>query len=389
MHIKIAFISFIILLTGSCSTTGETLSLNAAKVKNSHQTTEITPPLKGDLHCRLGSPDCNPCANNVQQQFNKALQGRLRWRQMPWHFNWDKQYPPYQLTPTSLFNDHKKNWLGIPDHHIQGFIRTNSSRYPYAGSHSHANKGGIFIIEQASSGKKNLKALYSSNHRHPSGVQVLGKYLLFGDNKALRLINIEKPESNQLIKHPLPTSGLKIPKYRNFGGGVGMVRLAKDNYLVLSSAPGAQDSRPRFNRFYTIEGNIEYPTSIKLLSEARLNKPANLDRKFAFSENLSLVTECKTGDIYAIHTTGDEKGVNALIGKGYWRLSKLIGTRKNPQLSVISGWKSTQNIHNCHLRSTGTVYVNPQHNMEFYCHGYARSKKAGKLSDKFYFKVGQ
>ena len=212
---------------------------------------------------------------------------------------------------------------------------------------------------------------------------------MFGDRKALRLINIDTPESNQLIKYSLPTTGLAIPKYGNFGGGVGMVRLAEGRYLVLSSAPGAQDSRPRFNRFYMIEGNLEYPTSVKLLSESRSNKPANLPRKFNFSENLSLITECKTGDIYAIHTTGDEKGINALIGKGYWRLSKLIGSKNNPKLSVIKGWQSAQNIHNCHLRSTGTVYVNPQHGMEFYCHAYARSKKTNSSTDKFYFKVGQ
>jgi len=38
---------------------------------------------------------------------------------------------------------------------------------------------------------------------------------------------------------------------------------------------------------------------------------------FAFSENLSLITECQTGDIYAIHTSGDPKGVSVISGNGY------------------------------------------------------------------------
>ena len=359
-------------------------TIKTAPIKNN------TPPtLKGASNCRQGSSDCNVCANNVEQQFKNAIQGQLNWKQKPWRFSWEKSYPPYQRTATSLFNDHKKNWVGIPDHHVQGFIRTNSNRYPYAGSHSHAKTGGIFIIEQMPDGKKYLKALHKSKHRHPSGVQVLGKYLLFGDGKDLRLINVDTPQATQRIQYKLPTKGLSKPSYRNFGGGVGMARLANGDYLVLSSVPGAQDSRPRFHRFYILKGNIEQPTSIKLLAESRAKNPTGWAKKFTYSENLSLITECKTGTLYTIHTTGDETGIKALIGNGYWRLSKLTGTAQHPQLTPIQGWKSSQNINDCHLRSTGTVYVNKQHKMEFYCHGYAKSKSRGKTSDKFRFKVAQ
>jgi len=383
----------LILLLSSCSNptppaTSETF-ISPSAIKTASIRNNTLPTLKGDSNCHSGNSDCNVCANNVEKQFKNALQGQLNWKQKPWRFSWDKTYPPYQRTAASLFNDKKKNWVGIPDHHVQGFIRTNSDRYPYAGSHSHAKTGGVFIIEQMPDGKKYLKALHTSKHKHPSGVHVLGKYLLFGDGKDLRLINVDTPISTQRIQYKLPMKGLSKPSYPNFGGGVGMARLANGSYLILSSIPGAQDSRPRFHRFYILEGNIEHPTSIKLLAESRAKNPAGWTKKFTYSENLSLITECKTGILYTIHTTGDETGVNALVGNGYWRLSKLTGTAQQPQLTPIQGWQSTQNINDCHLRSTGTVYVNKQHKMEFYCHGYARSKSKWRKSNKFHFKVAQ
>lgn len=398
MLYHITLISSILFLLSSCASTPTASSPTPAAANT--KTTSITSPppiyldktpqtLKGDINCRQGDSNCNICANNVERQFNTARQGQLTWKQKPWRFNWDKPYPPYQRTSTSLFNDSKKNWVGIPDHHVQGFIRTNSTRYPYAGSHSHAKKGGIFIIEQTPDGKKYLRVLHQSQHRHPSGVQVLGKYLLFGDGKDLRLINVDSPLSTQNIQYELPTKGLSKPDYRNFGGGVGMTHLANGDYLILSSVPGAQDNRPRFHRFYTLTGKLEQPTSIKLLSESRAKNPTGWAKKFTYSENLSLITECRTGTIYAIHTTGDETGINALVGNGYWRLSKLTGTQQRPQLTPLQGWKSSQNITDCHLRSTGTVYVNQQHKMEFYCHGYAKNKSRSGQEDKFYFKVAQ
>lgn len=344
---------------------------------------------KGDIRCRAGEADCNVCASNVQQQFQKAKSGQISWRSKPWRFTWQKAYPPYNKRPLDIFDGNPAYALGIPDKHIQGFVRTNSPRFPFAGSHSHKRQGGVFVIRQTGDGKKYLSSLHPTQSKHPSGVHVLGKYLVYGEKNTLFFKDLNS--QNQKNTHHLSIH------HANFGGGLGVLRLAKDSYLLVTSGPGGQDNRPRVNRFYHLRGSKGRPNSLTYISESRVQTLSNWPRAYGFSENVSLITECGTGDIYAIHTTGDEKGIKAINGKGYWRLTKLNEKHGSLSFAPMNAFSMRQNMSSCNIRAAATVFVNPQHKLEFYCHGYAKDPSGSMFNvlgsssstkDKFNFKVG-
>lgn len=134
--------------------------------------------------------------------------------------------------------------------------------------------------------------------------------------------------------------------------------------------------------------------SIRYLGQSEQTKPPQWPQGFRFAENMSLVTECGSGDIYAVHTTGDQNGLTAISGNGYWRLSKLAQRGQQLTLQPVNAFINTQNIASCSMRATATVHVNPANRLEFYCHGYAKNPKGtlmnvlGKSTNKFKFKLG-
>ena len=348
---------------------------------------------KGDPRCRRGEVDCNVCASNVQQQFSRASAGLLKWHKKSWGFTWPKKYPPHGTRPLDVFDGKPAYPLGIPNKHIQGFARTNSSRYPFVGTHSHKRKGGVFVVSQENSGKKSLSTLQKSKGGHPSGLQVIGDFLVYGDAGSLVFKNITSPNKTR-------TNSIKIiPKVRfGYGGGLALLRLSKNNLLVLTSGPGSQDSRPRFNYFYHLRTANNIPKTLTLINRSQSVMPSQWPKILGFSENLSLVTECGTGDVYSVHTTGDSKGLGTMSGNGYWRLSKLKQTNGKLNLLPISAFATRQNMPNCNLSSAATVFVNQQHKLEFYCHGFAKDPSGSTFNvlgspsrngqDKFDFKVG-
>ena len=342
----------------------------------------------GDTTCRAGDPDCNVCAVNVEQQFQRAAAQQISWSTQPWSFDWPKRYPPENLSPMDIFNSAAGHKFGFPDAHVQGFVRTNSSKYPFAGSHSHKTRGGIFVIENGRGGQS-LTTLHSVSGRHPSGVHVIGKYLVYGVGNRLYFKDLNNPRRSADLSLPLPKP--------SFGGGLGVLKLNDDRHLIVTSGPGGQDNRPRFNRFYLLKSNNGIPSSIDFLNESATKKPAQWPSTLGYSENLSLITDCGSGDIYAIHTTGDEKGIGAIIGNGYWRLSKLVQDREMLGLTAVNAFTNKQNMQSCNVRAAATVHVNPAHKLEFYCHGYAKDPdgslfnvlgKSSRNKDKFYYKVG-
>ncbi len=344
---------------------------------------------KGDSRCRFGEADCNVCAVNVQQQFQMAAAKRIRWSRSRWDFKWPQRYPPQNKRPFDIFDGNNK-FAGIPDGHIQGFVKTNSRLYPYAGSHSHKSRGGVFVVKRDGRGNNFLNSLHQTKSRHPSGAHTIGHYVAYGfNNNSIKFRDINSPNQSRVISLPMRNT--------NFGGGLGITRLSRDNHLIVTTGPGGQDSRPRYNRFYHLKSVNGVPQSIRFLNQSTTNKPSQWPNGFRFSENMSLITECGSGDIYAIHTTGDEKGLSALTGNGYWRLSKLVSRQNILGLTAINGFSNRQNIKSCYARAAATVHVNPQNRLEFHCHAYAKDPDGSlfnvlgtpsRNADKFYFTQG-
>lgn len=345
--------------------------------------------IKGRTRCRPGQADCNYCAANVQQQFQKAASRQISWQRKRWNFTWPQPYPPRNARPLDIFDGDPKYALGIPDKHVQGFVRTNSRLFPYAGSHSHKRKGGIFVVKQGANGEQFLSSLHPTRGKHPSGVQVIGKYLVYGEGT--RLIFKDLDSQNQSSDFSLSASGA------NFGGGLGIIKLARDNHLLITTGPGGQKPGKRFNRFYHLKSVNGRPSSLNFINDSSTRKPQQWSNKFNFSENLSLITECGTGDVYAVHTTGDEQGISAISGKGYWRLSKLVSNGKALGLTSVNAFTTGQDMKRCNVRAAATVSVNTQNRLEFVCHGYAKDPdgsgfnilgKPSRNRDKFYYNVG-
>lgn len=342
---------------------------------------------KSSQPCESGRNDCNVCAVNVKQQFQKAASKQINWSRKHWNFNWPQSYGPKNVRPLDIFDGDPKYALGIPDTHVQGFVKTNNRMFPYAGSHNHKRNGGIFVVQQGKN-RQMLSSLHKTKSRHPSGVQVIGRYLIWGEGTRLYFKDMNS-------RHQAKDFSLTASK-ANFGGGLGIVKLGKDNHLLVVTGPGGQKKGPRFNRFYHLKSTVGRPTSLSFIGESPTKKPQQWPSILNYSENMSLVTECGTGDIYSIHTTGDD-GIGALAGKGYWRLSKLTHTKDTLSLTAINAFTTPQDMKRCNARATATVNVNKQKRLEFLCHGYAKDPdgsgfnilgKSSRNRDKFYYNVG-
>ena len=328
-----------------------------------------SPALRGDTTCKYGDPDCNRCATDVPTQFRLAFEKGHRqwigWHDGSWGFRGNDRYPPDGAKPEDAF----RLSAGL-DKHIQGFVRTNSARFPYAGSLSHKDVGTIFLVENRSDGNA-LHALYKSTVDHPSGVAVLGDGLFVAEKGSLRWFRVSDAGKQQRY-------GYAVKDLGTGGGGLGLAKLRDGTTLLIVTTPGDgfrkgttddqrdMNLRPRHTRFYWLVPKAFEPDAkgIQLIGAwPHEHLSARPDKPMAYSENLSVVTECGSGTIYTIHTTGDY----GLYGDGYWRLSRVDDGPKGPRLTHISIARQDQHTEKCHHRSSATVHVNPQGKLEFLC----------------------
>ncbi len=265
-----------------------TLAGLAVAVPRAPQRTASTAPtgptgptaLRGDSKCSYGDPDCNKCATDVATQFKLAFETGHRpwigWDSRSWSFIGNDRYPPDQLKPELVFSPYGEDGeAGIASKHIQTFVRTNSSRIPYAGSHSHKSTGSIFFVER-DGGANKLHSIYRSAKDHPSGVAVLGDgvFVAEGDNlRRFRVSAAGKPQNDTRFSVPKsevnrsPDPGDDGRGLQGGGGGVGLAKLADGSTLLIVSAPGGgfrdgvtkaardDNDNPRYTRLYRILPN--------------------------------------------------------------------------------------------------------------------------------------
>jgi hypothetical protein len=349
--------------------------------------------LRGDLNCKFGDVDCNRCVNDVPAQFKLG-----KFDGGSWVFSGERRYPPDNYEPAEAF---KPFDTGIASKHIQGLVRTNDATYPYAGSHSHEKTGSIFFLKREKDGDLVLNSLHRSNVDHPSGVAILGDGLYVAEGEFLRSFGVFSNIDNQETRYLFPKIDPRQKGLQGAGGGLGLAKLEDGGYLLVVSAPGdgfrlgttiegvEQNEKPRYTRFYRIVGSD--PGHPEKLSNKQLNiqflgewkhegNSKRPDKPLAYSENLSVVTECGTGNIYTIHTTGQY----LLDGDGYWRLSRIESGADGPRLRHISIIRQAQENKDCHHRSSATVHVNKSGGLEFLCS--ERTVVDRKPSGRFNFK---
>lgn len=326
--------------------------------------------LRADTSCAWGARDCNVCARGVEDQFRVAFETGHRpmigWHRRTWEFRGKDHLPPDGLQPEDAFFPFgDKAQVGVVSKHVQGLVRTNSSRFPFAGSHSHKDTGSLFIVEERD-GQAELHSLYRASTAHPSGVAVLGDGLFVSEDGQLRVVRISESGKAQNVVSALNGLG-------SAGGGLGLAKLHDGRTLLIVSGAGdgfrkgilpgqrEENLKKRQTRFFALDDPFEpLPAGLEAFGEWRHPVEARPDKPMGYSENLSVVSDCESGRIYTIHTTGDY----GLYGDGYWRLSRVD---EGPKLTHLAIARQDQHTERCHHRSAATVHVDKEGQLEFIC----------------------
>ncbi len=373
----LSLISFILILQGCAASSKEPAREFVRYLTPA--SAAISSEYIADITCKKGDADCNVCAHDVQKQFHDAVLGKLKWSKNSWSFDWNQPYNPDSATPKSIFGSPVEGFLTVyaAKKHVQGFVRTNSNDYPYAGSQSNTSIGGIFVIKKTASGLA-LSSLHKTSGGHPSGVHILGKYLVYGESGNLVFKDLKS--INQVDDILLPVDG------NIFGGGLGFTKLENGKYLMIGNAPGGKDG-PKKNYFYELTFQNSSPSGLEELSVESVEIPSNWNPKYRLSENNSVISECGSGDIYVVNVSGDTDEKLIFGGRGYWRLSKLQSKKGKLSLKAINHYNRSQNKTSCNSRATGTVSVNAKHKLEFYCHEHGKNIN-GADGSKYRFQKG-
>jgi hypothetical protein len=193
------------------------------------------------------------------------------------------------------------------------------------------------------------------------------------------------------------------------GGGVGMVKLTSGGYMLISTGPGGpsatdddkHDPKPRYTDFHYVRANPNAagtaPSPFGTIQPASNGAmdltPFHMGRwtqvygdgasakKYQYSENLTVISECETGDVYVIHASMLDP-YKLAIQRGYWRLSRVGWDGVQPYLDPVYYLEHDQDWENCYIRSAGTAWVNPSHEIELYCHDY----RVGPLEEQIRFR---
>lgn len=343
-------------------------------------TSEVSEVYEADTNCSKSDPSCNVCATDVQRQFHDAVDGKLNWSTQSWSFGWEQTYEPDNLTPKSVFGSPVKGFLGFyaSVNHVQGFVRTNSDLYPYAGSHSHTTLGGIFVVKNTDNGLQ-LNTLHQTENAHPSGVHTLGKFLVYGEGGQLVFKDLNSLNQEQDIQLSIASA--------KFGGGLGFAKLENGNYLTITTGPGGESNLDKRDQFYDLTFQNGEPSNLTYLNDSKVILPADWPRqnRYILSENLSVIPECGTGDIYTVNVSGSTDA-GLFGGNGYWRLSKLETENSELKLTPVNYYQRSQNISSCNSRATGTVSVDADNKLEFYCHEHG--KDIDEVATKYSFQKG-
>ncbi len=363
----------------------------------------------------IGSNDCNTCANNVRKQFNDLFSDKAVVSNGFWKLYQDRKYPPSNSTPKDEFSPEIIRGLSK---HIQGFTKIGSTSY--AGTYSDNGKGSIFFIDYDVVNKRlQLETLHHAWDDHPSGMSLLGKYVIFADpkdndfdHKDLRVINAFA--SRVTSKTSLLINNWQIGnKTHSFsaGGGLGMVKLASGGYLLIATHPGgptidtdidfefdtfSPENPAKKTDFFYVEGKLNADNTLKEFGQD-INNNNNLDMtvqhlgrwtqdsfgdnakqaKYQYSENLSVVAECGSGDIYVIHTSNTKPwAIRQEKHAGFWRLSQVVwNSNTGPELDILAVFEEKQDWKRCFHRAAATAWVNTDHNIELSCSEYRLSNK--------------
>jgi hypothetical protein len=250
--------------------------------------------------------------------------------------------------------------------HLQSFTRIASNDSEGAwfavtyGSLS-AGASTMFLVNSsvngstgAVNGNASLAFAYSAWDRHPGGSQALGKYLLISHDEG----DLDRGGYFEVYNLTVMQQGTRTRK-PSFGdkrvAAAGAAKLAGGGVLIAGKRAGDDaEVRNLFDFYYADTVARELPGWQYIGSSQGVQQV----------ENISLITECGTRDIYILTGQGDDSG----SGTNYWRLLRLqqTGTSLAPELVLVDSANKNQDL-DCDARAAGTAYVSRDGNLAFYC----------------------
>jgi hypothetical protein len=125
----------------------------------------------------------------------------------------------------------------------------------------------------------------------------LGRWVAVAELGKLRFLDTDQWAASHEIKYD-------VTDLFGAGGGLGIARMGTGSYLLIATRPGSLDPGPRRNYFWRLDGSIRDGLSVTNLGSSPYKANPAWDGTFEFSENLSVITECETGQIYTVHALG-------------------------------------------------------------------------------------
>lgn len=330
-----------------------------------HDPGEVDGGLRGLASCGDDAADCNPCATNVRHQFDTDSWTRGK---AEWHYDPEGSYGV-------LLKDAWGDSLRDAKDHAQAFVRLNGSTR-FAMVHS-GTTATVSIVTRAASGRFELDHIrrVDACDGHTSGAFVLGRYVGFFPREGhLAFLDVGKGASGPQVEYYLSVPDPRVRGLSPRSGGVAMVKLADGDYLLLANEGGDGSSSGHSSLFRIAfeepglgSANVE-PVVTDLGDFWYRSRGRNID-DFHHSENLSLVTECATGDIYSVHVGSSTRfGTTLGLGKTFWRVSQVALGQGGPRLAPVGVYTRSSDLERCFGRAAGSAFVHATHRIELLCH---------------------
>ncbi len=194
---------------------------------------------------------------------------------------------------------------------------------------------------------------------------MIGKFVAFSDQtNTVRVIDMDRVSQSHLIE-------FSVPGISRAGGGLGITKLAGGGYLLIVSPTGNDEGNERYVKFYHLQGDLGTgqtggSSDLKVTPAGVWGYGQDHDwtGNYMYTENLSVISECGTGDIYVVNTSGDTNG-----GTGYWLLSRVEKSWNDGLgLRPLRAYHQDQDRGDCKLRASGTVWAGEDGNLQLICH---------------------
>jgi hypothetical protein len=359
---------------------------------------------RGETRCAYGASDCNRCVYDVQGQFKKmTIDGAMDRRAADWTFTPGNYYAPKGTLPSSTFDyvDVALSDLGLtgtPPNidvhdfgHFQSFARlptTADNEIAYVTAFDGKN-GSLFGttakrmsgVDEGRLSNATLSYMDGARTVHIGGMQGIGRRALIaqetpgGGPATLSFYDFTYPSAPSALH-----TDLRAVSGQNSAANVGVVKLASGGYFIVSSEGSYHQN---YRVYYTPSLSAPRLEPIYRPSVVYPSAPSRSGTKDGF-ENVSLVTECGTGDVYMVGVTGPDMfggmaistatygAVDSGYGaaKGTWSLYKLT----NPiSAELVATNAVDMDRASCDPRGGGSAFAGQHGELVFYCTAIARA----------------